>query len=94
MAIFRRKNKLQLIHLRSVVTKAVYAQNDFPTIDLTITVKDDDNAKVRSDLTEVTVSMNLFEATQLLRELQLKVTNATRLYTPHNAINIPWGENQ
>ena len=91
MGIFRNKNKLQLVSLRAYATRAVYQNNDFPTIDLTFVVKDADDKK-RSDLTEVTVSMTLWEANEVCRDLLRIVTNTSRLSRPQAAIAIPWGE--
>lgn len=93
MAIFRKKNKLQLLGLKAVAAKAIHQERDFPTIDLTITVADKDGAK-RSDLTEVTFSMTLWEASQVTQQLMYAVSTGQRFSQPRMPINIPWGEGQ
>lgn len=95
--LFRKKNKIQVVGLAGSFVTAVYQPNDFPTIDLILTVEEQAYDKKgrplkRSDITEITVSMTIFEANELLKKFQLIVTNTTRLVTPRNAINIPWGE--
>lgn len=97
MAIFRKKNHIQLVGLKGQVVTAVYQPNDFPTIDMILEVEEQAYDKKgrplkKTGLTSVTVSMTIFEANELLKKFQLQVTNATRLVAPRNAINIPWGE--
>lgn len=90
MAIFRRKNKLQLTALKGIAGRAIYQAHDFPTIDLTFTVADDDTKK-RSDLTEVTISMTLWEAARVTQELHNQVS-AGQMVLPKKPINVPWAE--
>lgn len=91
MGLFKNKKKLQLTNLKASVTRAIYQNRDFPTIDITFKVADDDEAR-RSDTTEVTISMTLWEANEFVKEALRVVSNTTRLQLPKEAINIPWGE--
>ncbi len=91
MGLFKNKKKLQLVNVKATTTRAVYQHKDFPTIDITFKVADDDEAR-RSDTTEVTISMTLWEANEFVKQAMLIVTNTTRLQLPKSAINIPWGE--
>lgn len=90
MAFFRRKNKIQVSALKAVAGRAIYQAHDFPTIDLIFTVADDDTKK-RSDLTEITVSMTLWEAARVTQELHNQVS-AGQMVLPKRPINVPWGE--
>lgn len=90
MGLFRKKTKVQLTSLQSVATRAIYHNQVFPTIDFTVKVKDDDEAR-RSDITEVTISMTLWEAARITQELHNAVS-AGQMVLPRKPLNVPWGE--
>lgn len=89
MALFRKKNKIQLLALKTIVARAIYHKADFPTVDITVTVADRDEQR-RSDLTEVIISMTLWEAAQMAQQLHNAVS-AGNLVMPHRPIHVPWG---
>ena len=87
MGIFRKRNKIQLTHLKSHAVKVVYQEHDFPTIDLIFEVKDETG---KTELTEVTISMTLWEANEMCKDFLRTVSNTTRLQVPRTALAVPW----
>ena len=90
MGIFRKKTKLQITNVKAIAARAIYQNHDFPTIDVTMTAQDVDNAR-RAGLTEVTASMTLWEAAKLTQQLHNAVS-AGQMTLPKKPVNVPWGE--
>ena len=100
MAIRRTNSKILADYVAGSIARAKYQEHDFPLIELTMQIEDGVEIK-RGRLgrkkepvpqTEIVVTMTLWEATQLLKQFQLQVSNATRLVLPKNAIAVPFQE--
>lgn len=97
MAIRKVNSTILAEYLTGAVVRAKYQERDFPLIEMTIKVEGALEGKNRrrakpTDVTEVVLTMTLWEANELLRQFQLQVSNATRLSTPRNAIAVPFQE--
>lgn len=100
MAIWRRRNKLQVNQVRHSITTATYQDGDFPLIELKLRVthgeeganKKGSRRNTPSEIEEIILTMTLFEANEMLQHFQLIVSNTTRLYQARSAINIPWAD--
>lgn len=90
MGIFRKKTKIQVWALKAAASRAIYNHRDLPTIDVTVTVADNDADK-RSDLTEITISLTAWEAGQLAGQLSNSVNAILPMIKP-TAAHGNWGE--
>ena len=90
MGLFRKKTKIQLVNVKSQAARATYHPNNFATVDLKTLVADTDDAR-RADVTEVTITMSIWEAAKLIQQLQNAVF-AAKTTLPRAPISVPWGE--
>lgn len=86
MGLFRRKKQIQLTAIKGVASKILFDRKSEPMIELKFQVEDDETHK----LTEVIITMTLWEAGRVSNNLVNAYSTAAGAVIPRATPRIPW----